>query len=204
LIQVKVIRRQLIHIGRNDFLAHASACRTGLAMGTIKIHKRIDHHWADLFDLVTDIEKYPKFVPCCQRTKMISQKAGESGRTVIVSRMTVGVSALHVSYANRTVADREKRQITVNSIDGPLRHLKAVWKFDPHGEAATDVEFAVSYEFSSPMLAVLAANIFDAMFNQILEAFEERADRLFRGDKRAAKPIPRLADTAGFAVRTAR
>jgi len=167
-------------------------------MGSIKIRRRIGHNWSDLFDLVADIESYPEFVPSCQRTKVLSRKVGESGRTVIVSRMTVGISALHVSYANRTLADPETRRIRVDAVDGPLRHLKAVWKFAPEGEQATEVEFAVNYEFSSPMLAVLAATIFDSMFHQILEAFEHRADQVFGSGKRA---IARRGEPAELALR---
>ena len=170
------------------------------AMGSITVRKRIGHHWSALFDLVADLESYPQFVPCCQGTKVLSHKVDQSGRTVIMSRMTVGVSALHVSYANRTVADRQARQISVTSVDGPLRHLKAVWTFDPQGEAASDVAFAVTYEFSSPMLAVLAANIFDTMFLQILDAFERRADQLLHAPNRSGASVPRRAETAKLAT----
>ena len=149
-------------------------------MGNFKMHKRIRHQWSDLFDLVADIESYPNFVPCCQATKVMARKGDGTDTTVIMSRMTVGVSALRVSYANRTLTDLRERRITVESVDGPLRHLRAVWEFAPDGDEWTDVSFAVSYEFSSPMLAVLASGIFESMFRQILDAFEQRADQLFR------------------------
>jgi coenzyme Q-binding protein COQ10 len=144
------------------------------------MRKRLRHRWTDLFGLVAELEKYPEFVPACQRTRILSRKPDGPDRTIIVSRMTVGYSAARVSYANRTVADRGKRQITVDAIDGPLRHLHVMWTFQPEGDgAATDVGFAVSYEFSNPVLGALASGVFDSMFRQILEAFERRADRLF-------------------------
>jgi coenzyme Q-binding protein COQ10 len=164
-------------------------------MGNIKVRKRIAHHWADLFDLVADIESYPAFVPCCQRTNVLSRKADGAGNTVIVSRMTVGVSALHVSYANRTTASLPERRIRVQALDGPLRRLEVTWSFNPDGDTATDVAFSVSYEFSSPMLGVLASGMFDSMFRQIVDAFEKRADQLFRhGDRPGRKAVPAAAD----------
>jgi coenzyme Q-binding protein COQ10 len=164
-------------------------------MANIKVRKRIDHQWADLFGLVVDIERYPEFVPCCQRTRVLTRKVDRAGKTVIVSRMTVGVSALRVSYANRTVADLPGRRIKVHAIDGPVRRLDVTWTFNPDGETATDVDFSVSYAFNNPMLGVLASNMFDSMFRQIVDAFEKRADQLFRhGDRPGRKAVPAAAD----------
>jgi coenzyme Q-binding protein COQ10 len=170
-------------------------------MRNIKVRKRIGHHWADLFDLVADIESYPEFMPCCQRTKVMTRKADRDGKTVIVSRMTVGVSALHVSYANRTTANLQERQIKVQAVDGPLRRLDVTWTFNPDGDTATDVAFSVSYEFSSPMLGVLASGMFDTMFRQIVDSFEKRADELLRHrGRRGRKADPAGIETAALAA----
>jgi coenzyme Q-binding protein COQ10 len=147
-------------------------------MDKATVRKRLRHGWADLFKLVTELETYPQFVPCCQRVKVFSRKADGPDRTVIVSRMTVGVSALQVSYANRTVADRTTRQIRVNAIDGPLRHLHVLWTFHPDGDDSTEIEFSVAYEFASPILGALASRLFDSMFRDIVGAFERRADQV--------------------------
>jgi coenzyme Q-binding protein COQ10 len=109
----------------------------------------------------------------------------EPGTMIVVSRMTVGFSALEVSYANRTTADKIGRQISVEALDGPLRFLNAVWSFEPRGEDHTQLHFSVDYEFSNPLLAVVASRAFGVMFSEILNAFERRAARLF-SDKSSA------------------
>jgi coenzyme Q-binding protein COQ10 len=173
----------------------------GFSMGSIQIRKRLHHHWVDLFQLVAELERYPEFVPCCQRTKVLLRKADGPDKTVIVSRMTVGVSALHVSYANRTTANLPERQIKVQAVDGPLRRLDVTWTFNPDGDTATDVAFSVSYEFSSPMLGILASGMFDTMFRQIMDAFEKRADQLFRrSGRRTRKAAPAGIETAALAA----
>jgi coenzyme Q-binding protein COQ10 len=168
----------------------------------IKTRKRLRHHWTDLFRLVAELEKYPEFVPNCQRTKVLSRTADGPDRTVIVSRMTVGVSAIHVGYVNRTVADLGKRQITVDALDGPLRYLHVAWTFEPDGDEWTDVGFAVRYEFGNPVMSALASRLFDAMFRQILGAFERRADQLFSSvaGTSATRPHPvvSVASTDGL------
>jgi coenzyme Q-binding protein COQ10 len=152
--------------------------RGGSAPGVAAV-RRIRHRWTDLFDLVLDLERYPAFVPHCRAVKVFSRKAAGAGRTVIDSRMSVGLSALEVSYANRTVGDVAARRIEVDALDGPLSRLHVVWAFEPDGEDWTEVTFSVDYAFSSALLAAVASRVFDAMFADILGAFERRADRLF-------------------------
>jgi coenzyme Q-binding protein COQ10 len=140
--------------------------------------RRIRHRWSDLFDLVLDVERYPQFVPHCAAVKVYS-RAAEAGRTAVVSRMTVSLAGVEVSYANRTSADAAARRIEVAAIEGPLRHLHVVWTFQPEGEEWTRVGFSVDYAFDSALLSAVASRAFDAMFGDILAAFERRADRLY-------------------------
>ena len=93
--------------------------------------------------------------------------------------MTVGLAALEVSYANRTNGDVARRIIEVEAIDGPLRYLRAVWRFNPDGDNRTEIDFSVDFEFSSRILAAVASRVFSSMFGEMVDAFERRADRLF-------------------------
>jgi coenzyme Q-binding protein COQ10 len=148
-------------------------------MSAITVTKRVEHSWLDLFQLVLDVERYPSFVPYCRNVRLLSRRSETPTRTVIVSRMTVGLSALRMSYANKTTGDLAKRRIEVSSIDGPLRSLDAAWRFDAETEQCCKVTFSVDYQFSSRTLEALASRMFSGMFSQILHAFEHRADELF-------------------------
>ena len=141
--------------------------------------RRLHHRWNDLYDLVLDIERYPAFVPGCRAVKVYSRAAAPAGRTIIVSRMTVGVAGFDVSYASRTTGDPVARRIQVKALDGPLRRLDALWTFEPDGEEWTSVGFSADYAFDSAILSAVASRAFAAMFGEILAAFERRADRLF-------------------------
>ena len=141
--------------------------------------RRLHHRWKDLYDLVLDIERYPAFVPGCRGVRIYSRTAAPAGRTVIVSRMTVGVAGFSVSYASRTTGDAVARRIEVKALDGPLRRLDALWTFEPDGEERTRVGFSADYAFDSAILSAVASRAFAAMFDEILGAFQRRADRLF-------------------------
>lgn len=143
--------------------------------------KRVRHRWRELFDLVLDLEGYPAFVPHCRAVKVLARRIDDRDRSIIVSRMTVGVAGLDVSYANRTIGDVAARRIEVAALDGPLRRLDVLWTFEPDGEEWTRVGFCVDYAFDSAILSAVASRAFDAMFGEILAAFERRADRLKAG-----------------------
>jgi coenzyme Q-binding protein COQ10 len=148
-------------------------------MTSIQRTKLLDYPWLDLFNLVLDVKRYPEFVPHCREVRLLSRRIQDPGTTVIVSRMTVGFSAIAIGYANRTTADATGRRIDVEALDGPLRYLRAVWRFEPRDENHTQLHFSADYEFSNPVLAAIASRVFAAMFDEILNAFERRAARLF-------------------------
>jgi len=150
-------------------------------MTSIQTTKFVGYRWLDLFNLVLDVKSYPEFVPRCHAVRLLSCRMTEPGTTIVVSRMTVGFSVFEVSYANRTTADTIKRQIRIEALDGPLRFLNAVWRFEPRDADHTQLHFSVDYEFSNPVLAAVASRVFGAMFSEILNAFERRAAQLFSG-----------------------
>lgn len=174
-------------------------------MAVVERVKRLHHRWTRLFELVADVEAYPAFVPHCRSVRLLSRKVDALGRTNIVSRMTVGASAFQVSYANRTVADANNRQITVEALDGPLRYLSVIWKFTPVGDDRTDIEFTATYEFNSRVLAALASRLFIGLSSEIVDAFERRADHLYGHTAvQGGSPELRRSARAALAVRATR
>jgi coenzyme Q-binding protein COQ10 len=157
--------------------------------------KLVAYPWSDLFNLVADVTRYPEFVPNCRGVQLLTHRVEAPELTIIISRMIVGFSVFELGYTNRTTADAIARRIDVEALDGPLRYLRAHWRFEPKGEAQTDLRFSVDYEFSNPLLAGVAAGVFGAMFGKILNAFEERAAYLFRGSAAAHAPAQRRLTT---------
>ncbi len=48
-------------------------------MTVINVTKCIGHSWDDLFNLVIDVERYPKFVPHCREVRLLSRKREPCG-----------------------------------------------------------------------------------------------------------------------------
>jgi coenzyme Q-binding protein COQ10 len=131
-----------------------------------------------MFDLVADVEKYPLFLPLCEGLKVRSRIQGEGGRETLIADMSVGYKAIHETFTSKVTLDREKLKIVVAYLDGPFRALENLWTFKRDGEACI-VEFFISYEFKSRMLAMLMGTMFDRAFRKFASAFEKRAEVVY-------------------------
>ena len=145
--------------------------------------RRVRHAAGDMFDLVADVERYPEFVPLCQSLRVRSRKAADDGIEVLVADMTVAYKLIRETFTSRVTLDRPNLRILVEYLDGPFQRLENRWTFKPLGEAESEVEFFISYEFKSRMLGMLMGAMFDTAFRRFAEAFERRADRIY-----AARP----------------
>jgi coenzyme Q-binding protein COQ10 len=132
-----------------------------------------------MFDLVADVERYPEFVPLCERLKVKRRADGGEGTQILVADMTVAYGPLRETFTSQVTLDRPRLSILVEYLDGPFRQLENRWRFRPAGEKSADVDFFLSYEFRSRMLAVVMGAVFDKAFRHFAEAFEERADKVY-------------------------
>ncbi|WP_336742575.1 type II toxin-antitoxin system RatA family toxin [Aureimonas altamirensis] len=130
-----------------------------------------------MFDLVADVERYPEFVPLCERLTIRTRRERE-GTTLLVADMTVAYKMIRESFATQVLLDPDKRQIDVEYIDGPFRFLRNQWRFedDPKG---CRVVFFIEYEFKSRALGMVMGSMFDYAFRRFAVAFEERAAKVY-------------------------
>jgi len=141
--------------------------------------RRVQHSASDMFDLVSDIEKYPEFVPMCSAMHLRSSVDKGEGITVMVAAMTVAYKLIRQTFTSRAILDKPKLKILVEYLDGPFRHMQNRWTFTPTGEQACDIEFFIEYEFRSRTLAMLMGSLFDTVFRRMAAAFEQRADKVY-------------------------
>jgi coenzyme Q-binding protein COQ10 len=100
---------------------------------------------------------------------------------VLVAQMTAAYKLISETFTSRVTLDRPNLQILVEYLDGPFSRLENRWSFRPSGEGSCEVEFFITYEFRSRMLAMLMGSMFDLAFRRFATAFEERADLVYAG-----------------------
>ena len=131
-----------------------------------------------LIDLVLDIEKYPEFVPFCLGSH-IYKKSKEGSQTLIIADLTIGKGPFKDTYKSDVKFDKENSTINVTNIGGPLNHLENNWKFIEK-EGGTEISFDIDFEIENKFLNVLMSKSFEFGLNKIADAFQKRAEDLYR------------------------
>jgi coenzyme Q-binding protein COQ10 len=137
-----------------------------------------------MFDLVAGVERYPEFLPWCLAARVRSRDGN-----VLVADLVIGFKMVRERYTSRVVLDRP-RQIDVEYLEGPLKHLNNHWVFTPHESGGTTVDFSVDFEFRSRLLQSLIGVLFHEALRRLVAAFEERARRLYGPLAAATAPSP--------------
>ncbi|WP_026606310.1 type II toxin-antitoxin system RatA family toxin [Methylocapsa acidiphila] len=142
------------------------------------IHK-VRHSAAEMFELVSNVEAYPQFVPLCLALRVKRRK--EANEVVmLIADMQVGYKAIRETFTSRVTCDRAQLEILVEYIDGPFKHLQNRWSFRDLDEGrACQIGFHIDYEFRSRALGLLMGGMFDAAFRKFADAFERRADVVY-------------------------
>ena len=150
-------------------------------MPTASIKKKIPCSKENLVKMVLDIEKYHEFVPWCLNSKIY--KKNDKGRIIeITADLTIGKSFLNQTYKSFVIYDKSSDSIHVTNMDGPLKHLKNRWFFKQMGNNS-EVDFYVDFELKNKVLNLLTIKSFDIGLKKIADAFEKRANELFKNTK---------------------
>jgi len=126
-----------------------------------------------MFALVTDIARYPEFLPWVIALRVRSDSEHEA-----VADMIVGFKGLRESFSCRVHKERA-RAVTVSYIDGPMKHLSNEWHFASTENGGCRVDFMVDFAFRSRVFETLAGQMFDKALRKMIAAFETRAGELY-------------------------
>lgn len=130
----------------------------------------------EMFALVTDVPRYPEFLPWCDHASVLA--ADESGMKAEVGIAFSGIRQTFTTH-NRHLPGREVKMALV---DGPFSQLDGQWKFVALGDAAQracKVELELHYSFKNAALATLVGPVFDKIASSLVDAFVKRAEHIY-------------------------
>jgi ribosome-associated toxin RatA of RatAB toxin-antitoxin module len=133
----------------------------------------IERSARQMFDLVEDIESYPRFLPWCSATRVDFR---DERRTVATLYVNFHGAKAHFTTEN---AKEAPSRMSLKLVDGPFRCLDGLWRFIPLAENACKVEFRIAYEFSNRLFARLIDPVFGQIANTFVDAFVKRARQVY-------------------------
>ena len=147
-------------------------------MPKASVKKLIECKKEQLIDLVLDIEKYPEFVPFCIGAKVYEKK--EKGNLLlIVGDLTIGKGPFKDTYKSDVKYNKKEDSIFVTNLDGPLKHLENTWHFKEENNMV-EVFFEIDFELKNEFLNIVMTRSFQFVLGKIAEAFQKRAEKLFK------------------------
>jgi coenzyme Q-binding protein COQ10 len=140
--------------------------------------KHIERHYTrhtptQLFDLVVDVEQYPKFLPWILGARVIRRL-----NDTLWVEMTIGAGFLRRRFMTVAVLERPRR-MEIKGLDPMFEHFEQVWTFEPAADGGTDVEYRVDFRVKSRILeALVGASVTDRS-RSMVQAYIREAQRLY-------------------------
>lgn len=144
-------------------------------MAVVRKSALVPYSATQMFDLVADMESYPKFLPWCQAASVVSQEDGRLCGRIEVARLGV-----HQTFTTCNRYERGRR-MDIDLLDGPFRRLSGGWSFLPLREDACKVELALDFEFSGKLIDKAFGAVFHQIANTLVDAFCKRANEVYGG-----------------------
>ena len=130
----------------------------------------------EMFALVTDVPRYPAFLPWCDRSAVLAEDA--DGMTAEVG---IAFGGIHQSFTTRN-SHHAPDSVDVKLIKGPFSQLDGQWRFSPVGDGtqrACRIDLTLNYGFSSATLSALVGPVFDKIAATLVDAFVKRAEQVY-------------------------
>ena len=126
-----------------------------------------------MFELVDDVESYPKFLPWCGGARVL-ERSGERK----TARIDIDYHGARAHFTTDNV-NRPPDAIVITLNDGPFRHLHGEWRFVALGDIGCRIEFELAYEFATLLLDKAIGPVFGHIANTLIDAFVRRAEAVY-------------------------
>jgi ribosome-associated toxin RatA of RatAB toxin-antitoxin module len=146
--------------------------RTNL-LPTVKRSARVPYTTEQMFDLVNDIESYPKFLHWCRGARIDLTQ----GNTVEAT-LDIGALGFHQSFRTRNTFKRPER-IGIDLVSGPFRRLRGEWRFVPAPDRGSDISLTLAFEVTRSPFGAVFAKVFEELAAAQMTAFTDRAKKIY-------------------------
>jgi ribosome-associated toxin RatA of RatAB toxin-antitoxin module len=133
----------------------------------------IQHSAQRMFDLVTDVTKYPEFLPWCGGVEIF-----QSTPELMEAKININFKGVKQYFHTKNI-QKSPTNIEMTFVSGPFKKFEGRWVFSPLGEDACKIEFSLRYEFSNFVLDKLIGPVFSVIANTFVNSFVKRADDLY-------------------------
>jgi ribosome-associated toxin RatA of RatAB toxin-antitoxin module len=122
-----------------------------------------------LYALITDLERYPEFVPGCSYAKI-----EQPGEREVVATLGVRRGGLETRFTTRNTLEPD-RAVVMRLERGPFRTLEGEWTLQPMGDVGCTVTLRLRFEFDSRLTGMMLTPVIEQTASSLVDAFVARA-----------------------------
>jgi ribosome-associated toxin RatA of RatAB toxin-antitoxin module len=139
------------------------------------VHKSllIQHSAKQMYDLVTDVSKYPEFLPWCGGVEIF-----QSTPELMEAKININFKGVN-QYFHTKNTQISPTNIDMTFVSGPFKAFEGHWVFTLLAEDACKIEFSLHYEFSNFLLDKLIGPVFSVIANTFVNSFVKRANDVY-------------------------
>lgn len=126
-----------------------------------------------MFDLVNDVEAYPKRFSWCAAATILEQD-----EATLTARLEVRLAGLTQSFTTRNTPERPDR-IGMHLVDGPFRTLEGAWTFVALGDIGCKIAFALDFEYAGKLMESALRLGFQSLSDRMVDEFSREASRAY-------------------------
>ncbi|MDE2155747.1 MAG: type II toxin-antitoxin system RatA family toxin [Xanthomonadaceae bacterium] len=128
---------------------------------------------AQMFDLVNEVEAYPKRFPWCVGADVLDRQ-----ENVLVVRLDLKFAGFRQAFTTRNTVE-PARCLQMSLVDGPFRSLEGVWDFIPLGNQGCKVAFALDFDYAGRLGSGALKLGFQGLAGRMVDDFCREAERSY-------------------------
>ena len=125
-----------------------------------------------LYQIVSDIEKYPEFIKWCKRVEIIEKTEKQILAEVFIEKGFITTSFIS---RNNYITNQE---ITMELVKGPLSKLDGKWSFSKVEENKTKIDFFLDLSLKLSIMDFTLKPLITNITNNYVDSFVHRAEEL--------------------------
>lgn len=142
-------------------------------MRKVKRTALVPHSAKEMFELVDDVEAYPRFLPWCNDAAVQSRDPD-----AVVATLELHKGSISKHFTTRNTLKRYQA-IDMALIEGPFRHLDGGWRFRDITDDGCEVSLELEFEFESRLVDLMFGRFFEDTLEALVDAFTQRAAAVY-------------------------
>lgn len=126
-----------------------------------------------LFELVNDIEAYPRYMDGCVGAQILHRDEDS-----VEARLDLARGGIRQSFSTRN-RSRDHHVIELELVEGPFEKFTGRWQFQQLGDTACKVSLDLEFSLNNRVLGVAAAKLFDSVTGNLVDSLSKRARELY-------------------------